>query len=369
MNLTFYENNKQSKNSSFSPLQKMLIFPSIFSKFETEKNFTRDSFCLKLAKSKIFLPNYKNIKQEMDKIKKQFRNYFDIKNTIFKDMLTKKNSTTYQNFIRGFGKYFFGPFGIVTQKNKFLREYYFSRSALNVKIYAGRLEYYDYINKYNRYLQRKNNANKRLLSISKNYAIVNEKNDLFSMRAMTSKRLVKGKKNYVSLNRQKYRPSLTEITEIKKFSKFKKKKNNTFNKSFNNKIKDYKTKNENNNKLKNNPLGYLKTYSNFYSKKKRNMLENYKKAVSNIRNNNKIDYNISNTEKTRANTHINIKIKSEQVNNRNNSNFFLTQGSFSNNKYVNNKITFNRINNFKREKKSLSKFHNQINLKNISFKT
>ena len=168
MNLTFYENNKENRNNSFSPIQKKLIFPSVFSKFETEKNFSRDSFCLKLAKSRIFLPNYKNIKQEMDKIKKQFHNFFDIKNTIFKDMLTKANSTAYQNFIRGFGKYFFGPFGLVTQQNRFLREYYFSRSALNVKIYAGRLEYYDYINKYNRYLQRKNNANKRLLSISKN---------------------------------------------------------------------------------------------------------------------------------------------------------------------------------------------------------
>ena len=363
MNLTFYEN-KENRNKSFSSIQKKLIFPSVFSKFETEKNFSRDSFCLKLAKSKIFLPNYKNIKQEMDKIKKQFHNFFDIKNTIFKDMLTKKNSTTYQNFIRGFGKYFFGPFGLVTQRNKFLREYYFSRSALNVKIYAGRLEYYDYINKYNRYLQRKNNANKRLLSISKNYAIVNDKNDLYSMRAMTSKRMVKGQKNYVSLNRQKYRPSLTEITENKKVSKFKKKKNNTFNKASNIKNNNYKVK------LKNNPLGYLKTYSNFYSNKnrKRNLFENYKKAVYNIRNSNKIDYNISNTEKTRANTHINIKYKSEETNNRNNSNFFLTQGSLSNTKYANNKITFNRINNFKGEKKPLSKFYNQ-KLKNISFKT
>ena len=364
MNLTFYENNKENRNNSFSSIQKKLIFPSIFSKFETEKNFSRDSFCLKLAKSKIFLPNYKNIKQEMDKIKKQFHNFFDIKNTIFKDMLTKKNSTTYQNFIRGFGKYFFGPFGLVTQRNKFLREYYFSRSALNVKIYAGRLEYYDYINKYNRYIQRKNNANKRLLSISKNYAIVNDKNDLYSMKAMTSKRLVKGQKNFVSLNRQKYRPSLTEISENTKFTKFKKKKN-TFYKSSNNKNNNYKVK------LNNNPLGYLKTYSNFYSNKNRNrnMLQNYKKAVYNIRNNNKIDYNISNTEKTRANTHISIKNRSEQVNNGNNSNFFLTQGSLSNSKYTNNKITFNRINNFKRDKRALSKFYNQKNLKNISFKT
>lgn len=369
MNLTFNENNKENRNNSFSPIQKKIIFPSIFSKFETEKNFSRDSFCLKLAKTKIFLPNYKNIKQEMDKFKKQFRNFFEIKNTIFKDMLTKKNSTTYQNFIRGFGKYFFGPFGLVTQRNKFLREYYFSRSALNVKIYAGRLEYYDYINKYNRYLQRKHNANKRLLSISKNYAVVNDKNDIYSMKAITSKKFVKGKKNYVSLNRQKYRPSLTEITEIKNFSKLKMKKNNTFNK-YNN----YKVKYKNTNKLKNNnPLGYLKTYSNFYSNKNRNrnMLENYKKAVANIRSNNtKLDYNISNnTEKTRTNTHINIRFKSEQANNRNNSNFFLTQGSFGNNNYVNKKITFNRINNFKREKKSLSKFNKQINLKNISFKT
>ena len=213
MNLNFYGNCKENLYNFYLSTNDKSLFPSIFSKFETEKNFSRDSLCIKISKNKIFLPKYKNIKQEMAKIKKQFRNLFNIKNTIFKGMMTKKNSTTYQNFIKGFGKYFFGPFGLVTQKNKFLREYYFMNSALNVKIYAGRLEYYDYINKYNRYKQRQNNSHKHLLSISNNYAVLNDKNDIYSIKAITSNRFFKKRKNFVSLNIQKYRNSITEIKE------------------------------------------------------------------------------------------------------------------------------------------------------------
>ena len=302
MNLTFYENSKENRSKSFTPKLDKLTLPSIFTKFETEKNFNRDSLCLKLEKNKIFLPNYTNIKEEMDKVKKQFRNLFDIKNTIFKDMITKSNSSTYQNFVRGFGKYFFGPFGIVTQKYNYLKEYYVRTSALNVKIYAGKLDYYDYINKYNRFKQRQNNANKKLLSISKNYAIVNDRNDIFSMKALTSKRYIK-RKNYVSLNKQKYKSSMTEINEIQT------KSNKKANLSKNN----YKNKNNNKSilKLKLKSPGYLKAYNNFYNNKSKNIFDNYKKAVSKIQSKyNKKTFRTSNTEKTRANTQTNEKTNS-----------------------------------------------------------
>ncbi len=53
MNITFSD----TGNNSFSANNNRLLFPSIFSKFETEKNFSRDSLCIKLAKNKIFLLN------------------------------------------------------------------------------------------------------------------------------------------------------------------------------------------------------------------------------------------------------------------------------------------------------------------------
>ncbi len=349
MNLTFSD----TGNNSFSANNNRLLFPSIFSKFETEKNFSRDSLCIKLAKNKIFLPNYKNIKQEMSKVKKQIRNLFDIKNSIFKEMITKKNSTTYQNFIRGFGKYFFGPFGLITQKNKFLKDYYLQNSVLNAKIYAGRLDYYDYINKYNRFNQRQNNAKKHILSISKNYAVVGDKNDMFIMKALTSSRLYNRRKDFVSLNRQRYRNSISEIKEILPNNNNKKVK--FINKTFNDKIKKYKNKNQSNSKGKIIKPLYLKTYSNFYNNKKRNIFNNYKKAVANIKNKyNKMIYSPSNTEKTRTNSNVNIKIKNKNNNNRNSSNFFLTQGSFSSNKLLKNKITFNRITKLKNYKTTLN---------------
>ena len=353
MNLTFYENSKENRSKSFTPKLDKLTLPSIFTKFETEKNFNRDSLCLKLEKNKIFLPNYTNIKEEMDKVKKQFRNLFDIKNTIFKDMITKSNSSTYQNFVRGFGKYFFGPFGIVTQKYNYLKEYYVRTSALNVKIYAGKLDYYDYINKYNRFKQRQNNANKKLLSISKNYAIVNDRNDIFSMKALTSKRYIK-RKNYVSLNKQKYKSSMTEINEIQT------KNNKKANLSKNN----YKNKNNNKSilKLKLKSPGYLKAYNNFYNNKSKNIFDNYKKAVSKIQSKyNKKTFRTSNTEKTRANTQTNEKTNSE-----NNSILFLTQGiqGIFSSKSKDKKVTFNNINNLTQNKIALNKSY----LKNISLK-
>ena len=352
MDLTFYENNKENRSKSFTPKLDKLNLPSIFTKFETEKNFFRDSICLKLAKSKIFLPNYKNIKQEMDKVKKQFRNLFDIKNTIFKDMITKNNSSTYKNFVRGFGKYFFGPFGLVTQKYNSLRDYYLRTSALNAKIYAGKLDYYDYIIKYNRFKQRQNNANKKILSISKNYAIVNDKNDIFSMKALTSKRFIRRKKNFVSLNKQKYKSAMTEINEIQT----------------KNKKKIIMNKHNSILKLKLKPPGYLKTYNNFYNSKSKNIFDNYKKAVYKIQNKyNKKVFRASNTEKTRTNTQTNIKQNSNEKINNYNSNLFLTQGiqrSLSN-KFKNKKVTFNNINNLTNNKIAL----NKPDFKNINLKS
>ena len=362
MNLTFYENSKE-ENNSLSPSLRKLKFPSIFSKFETEKNFFRDTI-----KNKIFLPYYKNIEQEIIRVKKQFRNLFNIKHSIFKEMMTKNNSTTYKNFIKGFGKYFFGPFGLVTQKNKLLRDYYFRISALNDKIFAGRLEYYDYMNKFNRYKQRKNIASKRILSISNNYAVITDKNDIYSIKASFSKRHSIAK-DFISLNRLKCRPSISEINEISpNIININKAMNKTLDikKSKNPKIKS-------SNKFKNNPSLFIKTFSNFYKNKRRSLFGNYKTAVSDFKYKNKKNYyksyNTDNTDNRRVNSHINIKFSREKMNDGNISNFFLTQGSITN-QIPKLKIRSNLYNgqiNLKKKNIILSKFNKLRNKKTMGY--
>jgi hypothetical protein len=341
MNLTFYENSKEGRNTSFSPLLKQNLLPSVFSKFETDKKFTRDCLCLKMAKTNVFLPNYNNIKQEMEKVTKKVRKLFDIKNTIFKEMINKDHSSTYQNFIRGFGKYFFGPFGLVTLKYKSLKEDYRRRSVLDNKIFAGKLDYYDYSIKGNRFKQRIANSKKRILSISKNYAIVDENNDIYSMKAITTKKYFKPK-DFVSLNRHKYKPLLTEIREIQQ-------------KKYKNITNKYRNKKSSMNKSNKNNMTYLKTDDNFYRYKNKNIYDNYKRAVYKIYN----EY---------CNRKIN-KLSSEKNMDKSDnlgyiSNLFLTQAGVLNNRFDDKKLKFNNTGYLRKNKMSLNK---PINLRNVSF--
>ena len=349
----------------------------IFTKFETEKNIHRDFSCDDIGINKIFLPYYKDLKQEMSKIKKEFRNLFNIKNTVFKEMITKKNSITYQNFIHGFGKYFFGPKGIVTKKYKYLSEYYGRNYDLNDKIFVGKLEYYDNINNFNNYQQRQNEANKKILYLNKNYAIVNDKNDIYSMKAITSKRLVKKDKNYVLLNKQRYKNILTEIYKIPERNK----KINNININSKKEIN-----NKNRIKIKLNLPVNLKTYKKFHkNNNQKNIFNIYKKSFNDI----KSIYNKINTKNNSSNSYVNIKARNKQINNINNSNLFLTQCPSVNNININLKKinsrnignnlktsfsnksqdrnnSFNKRNDLKISKIRLNKLNNKIS-RNMSF--
>ena len=95
------------------------------------------------------------------------------------------------------------------------------------------------------------------------------------------------------------------------------------------------------------------------------MIGNYKKAVSDIKNK-KIISNTSNSKKVNLYSRINIRLTNKRTTNKGNtSNFFLTQGSFSENKIQNNKFTFNTITNLKKRKISLNKNNRQIYFKSI----
>ena len=224
MNLTFFPSSGQKEKSNIflnyknARLNKS-IFPSIFSHFETETKHTEE-ITPKPQKNKIKLPYYKNIKKEMLQMKRQINTLFDI-NNIFKQMRSRYNSICYKNFVKGFAKYFFGPFGYVTKRNKLLREYYLSKGNLNDKIYAGKLDYYDFTSKkLNQVTARQNETKKRRLSLSTNFAVVFDKNDVYSVKAITSKRLVNYKKNFVDINKRKYLDNdLEPIKEIENNSK------------------------------------------------------------------------------------------------------------------------------------------------------
>lgn len=378
MNKTF-ENRKNNRISS--SLNKCVI-PSIFSRFDMgDKSYQKDKLYLKLFKNRILLPDYKNLKKEIIEVKTKFRNFFDIKNTIFKDMITKYNSTTYQNFIKGFGKLYFGPFGIVTRKYKFLRDFYF-RDALNDKIFAGKLEYYDkdYIINFDKYQQNLKESKKKILSLSKNYAIVTDKDDIFSLKAITSKRLYNRKKNFVSLNRQRYKGYKSFLTEINETPERKKEI-----KSLNSTSKlNYQTKTQNIRSRMTTPFKqsiksplFLKTSINF--NRNINRFGNFTKSIYDLKGKrNRIIYRPNNTKKFPIDSYTNFNVRNKNSNkNMNNTNstnisssIFFTQtqtSSFNDNKFKVKNIKFNRINNIKRKKISLNRLNKQLALKNISF--
>ena len=245
MNLTFSENNTEKEkenihlftNYNFYPKRKRLLFPAIFSNFETEKVQPEEITQKKKISSKIYLPVYRNIKKEMFKMKSEINSLYNIKRSIFGLMKSRFNSVIYQNFVRGLGKYFFGPYGIVTKKYKFLKEYYNYKSYLNTRIYAGKLEYYNLpIKKFNQVTARENEVKKRRLSLSNNFAVVFDKNDIISAKAETSKRLIKYRKNFVEINRNKYLNNLNN-SNLQQINEENDMNNNNNNKNNNAKLK------------------------------------------------------------------------------------------------------------------------------------
>ena len=122
------------------------------------------------------MPEYIDIERQITKKLRDMRSFFDIKNTIFKAMQSE-NSYTLCLFRKGFQKLFFGPKGIVTKKSPDLRRYYKSfenDSELNAKIYAGSLDYYDFLcNVKNSFDERLNFSNKKRLEIGGNFSISN----------------------------------------------------------------------------------------------------------------------------------------------------------------------------------------------------
>ena len=333
MNLTFNQNNKENSflNSNYSnynnnytnknSLKKIRLFPSIFSHFETESHQIDEILPIKKNTNIIKLPHYRNIREEIIKTRSQISSLFNIKNTIFWQMRTKNNSLCYQNFIKGFAKYFFGPNGIVTKRNKYLKEYYIHKIALNDRIYAGKLFYYDFSTSkhLNQVTARENENKKQRLSLSTNLAVVFGKNDVYSVKALTSKRLLNLKKNFVNINKSIYlsqnNNNLEPINEVPN--------NNKNNRNKLNQRKKIKIR--------------LNTYTNNFFKKNNFSNKNKRKTFSFIT---EMQENLNNNKINNKQLHRSTipKIKQNSYNIINN---------FNNNKKINRKsFLFSTHNNF-----------------------
>ena len=70
-------------------------------------------------KNNNFEVQFTDIKKEIKKRSNTLKRYFNIKNSIFKEMQSKNNSLIYQELVNNMGNYFFGPYGKVSVKYKF----------------------------------------------------------------------------------------------------------------------------------------------------------------------------------------------------------------------------------------------------------
>lgn len=285
-------NNEGTNNNSFDIIDLSNIDninPKIFQLFknflikENKSIFNKDN-----SPTKEIMPEYLDIDSEIQKKINDVRMFY-ASDPYFKEMLSG-NSYVMTLFKKGFKDIFFGPKGIVTRKSVELKKYYKnfeSKLDLNSKIYAGSLDYYDFLSNYNSYFERLKYSRKKILKISGNFSVSNTHSE--KMHAAYLEYEKKRKKKIELLKKKNKKNNLNSIinTSI----------NNTIYNEDNSVIKS-KTKNN--------------FYSNTYTKDRKNIFSlgkinecnkklktkniflNYKKNSEDIINNkmkNKINHN------------------------------------------------------------------------------
>ena len=180
----------------------------IYLKMENKENINKKIFDINnnisfFNKNKNFEVQFTDIKKEIKKRANTLKRYFNIKNSIFKEMQSKYNSLIYQELVNNMGNYFFGPYGKVTEKYKFLRDYYINQDmkmGFNSKILAGTLDYYSLLSDYDSYTQRINSTKEQLLFSSRNLAVAKSGFDIIDQSALSNNKLFNKRKNFVDLN-------------------------------------------------------------------------------------------------------------------------------------------------------------------------
>ena len=133
----------------------------LFKNFLIKENFQKYAFL------KEIMPEYSDIDSQIQKKIVQVRDLYGV-DPIFKEMQSP-NSYTMNIFRKGLKQLFFGKEGIVTKKNVLLKNYhksFESKLDINSKIYAGSLDYYDFLSKHDHFLDRLKNSRRKILEIN-----------------------------------------------------------------------------------------------------------------------------------------------------------------------------------------------------------
>ena len=260
----------------------------LFKNFLIKENFQKYAFL------KEIMPEYSDIDSQIQKKIVQVRDLYGV-DPIFKEMQSP-NSYTMNIFRKGLKQLFFGKEGIVTKKNVLLKNYhksFESKLDINSKIYAGSLDYYDFLSKHDHFLDRLKNSRRKILEINGNFSISNSNQE--KMHAAYVKFEEKRRKKNLLLKRPN-----NNSTDINFFNKTNYKSNNTdtndrtkisfFNNTFSKK-KDTKK---------------LLLFDNLKKKKNinaKNIFLNYSKDCDIVKNNiepySKVNYTIYNIANTK----------------------------------------------------------------------
>ena len=187
----------------------------LFNNFLTKENYHKYAFI------KEIMPEYSDIDSQIQKKIIQVRDLYGV-DPLFKEMQSP-NSFAMNFFRKGLKQLFFGRDGIVTKKNVFLKNYhksFESKLDLNSKIYAGPLDYYDFLSHHNNYFDRLKNSRRKILEINGNFSISNANQE--KMHAAYVKHEEKRKKKNLLL-----KSSINNSTDINFYNKTNYKINNT----------------------------------------------------------------------------------------------------------------------------------------------
>jgi hypothetical protein len=186
-----YKYNTTDLNSN----EEININPKYFHLFN---NFLTKENCQKYSFIKEIMPEYSDIDSQIQKKIVQVRNLYGV-DPMFKEMQSP-NSYAMNFFRKGLKKLFFGKEGIVTKKNVFLKNYhksFESKLDVNSKIYAGSLDYYDFLSNHDHFFDRLKNSRRKILEINGNFSISNPNQE--KMHAAYIKYAEKRKKKYLLL--------------------------------------------------------------------------------------------------------------------------------------------------------------------------
>lgn len=166
----YTDNTDYSSNYSMKRLNQNFLFRN----FLIDENVESSKKKFFASKKKEILPSYTNIRDKIESGRKDIKSNFNIKNSLFKE-IQSKDLVVYTNFAKNISRYFFGPFGIVTEKNINLKKYHEQKvtkrkTELDDKIYAGNWLYLDENPKYVRFIARLKNNRKKLLNIRGNFS-------------------------------------------------------------------------------------------------------------------------------------------------------------------------------------------------------